>query len=183
MKLRSLYVSIYIYRYNPLHNRHGFCYIDRQLNFKKGFQKLAGLWIKLGFMDLRQPTIVGRSHVGFVCVSFLITWRQLRPADCVLSMRGKIVIPMCRLWLHGLHGPHGIRCPLSPKRPLNLITHSLSLYASYISYKALLIKSAMSWLQYNLSLISYLFLIPNTTLCEPYYISESVTVFGLCLRC
>ena len=40
-------------------------------------------------------------------------------------MRGKIMIPMYRLWLHGLYGLYGPRCPLSPDRPLNLITHSL----------------------------------------------------------
>ena len=37
--------------------------------------------------------------------------------DCGLSMWGKIIIPMYRLWSHGLYGP---RCPLSPERPLNL---------------------------------------------------------------
>ena len=39
-------------------------------------------------------------------------------------MWGKIVIPMYRLWLHGLYAP---QCPLSPKRPINLISLSLSL--------------------------------------------------------
>ena len=34
---------------------------------------------------------------------------------------------MYRLWLHGLYGP---RCPLSPKRPINLI--SLSLFPQYV---------------------------------------------------
>ena len=38
-------------------------------------------------------------------------------------MWGKIMIPMYRLWLRGLYGPH---CPLSLERPLNLITHSLT---------------------------------------------------------
>ena len=42
-------------------------------------------------------------------------------------MWGMIMIPMYRLWLHGLYGLYGPRCPLSPKRLLNLITHSLSL--------------------------------------------------------
>ena len=45
------------------------------------------------------------------------------PVDYVLSMWGKIMIPMYRLWLHSLYGPH---CLLSPKRLLNLITHSPS---------------------------------------------------------
>ena len=36
-------------------------------------------------------------------------------------MWGKIIIPMYRLWLHGLYGLYGPRCPLSPKRLINLI--------------------------------------------------------------
>ena len=39
-------------------------------------------------------------------------------------MWGKIIIPMYRLWLNGLYGP---RCPLSSKRPINLIYLSLKL--------------------------------------------------------
>ena len=42
-------------------------------------------------------------------------------------MWGKIIIPMYRLWLHGLYGLYGPRCPLSAKRPINLISLSLSL--------------------------------------------------------
>ena len=34
-------------------------------------------------------------------------------------MWGKIIIPMYRLWLHGLYGLYGPHCPLSPERPLN----------------------------------------------------------------
>ena len=48
------------------------------------------------------------------------------PVDCGLSMWGKIMIPVYKLWLHGLYGLYGPRCPLSPERPLNLITHSLT---------------------------------------------------------
>ena len=53
-------------------------------------------------------------------------------AVCVLSMWGKIMIPMYRLLLHSLYGPW---CLLSTERQLNLITHSLDsniidLYAS-----------------------------------------------------
>ena len=35
-------------------------------------------------------------------------------------MWGKIIIPMYRLWLHCLYGPW---CPLSPKRPINSLSH------------------------------------------------------------
>ena len=40
-------------------------------------------------------------------------------------MWGKIIIPMYRLWLNGLYGLYGPRCPLSSKRPINLISFSL----------------------------------------------------------
>ena len=45
-----------------------------------------------------------------------------------ISMWGEIMVPMYRLWLHGLCGLYGPRCPLSPERPLNLITHSLCIF-------------------------------------------------------
>ena len=46
--------------------------------------------------------------------------------DGVLSVWGKIMIPMYRLCLHGLYGLYGPRCPLSPERPLNWFTKSLN---------------------------------------------------------
>ena len=39
-------------------------------------------------------------------------------------MWGKIIIPMYRLWLNGLYGLYGPRCPLFSKRPINLISLS-----------------------------------------------------------
>ena len=44
-------------------------------------------------------------------------------------MWGKIIIPMYKLWLNGLYGLYGPRCPLFSKRPINLISLSLSLGA------------------------------------------------------
>ena len=41
-------------------------------------------------------------------------------------------IQMYRLWLHGLYGLYGTRCPLSPEMPLNLITHSFTHFEHYI---------------------------------------------------
>ena len=41
-------------------------------------------------------------------------------------MWGKIIISMYRLWLNGLYGLYGPRCPLFSKRPINLISLSLS---------------------------------------------------------
>ena len=41
-------------------------------------------------------------------------------------MWGKIMIPMYRMWLQGVYGLYGPRCPMSPERMLNLITHSLT---------------------------------------------------------
>ena len=40
-------------------------------------------------------------------------------------MWGKIIIPMYSLWLNGLYGLYGPRCPLFSKRPINLISLSL----------------------------------------------------------
>ena len=46
--------------------------------------------------------------------------------NCVLSMWGKMIIPMYGLWLHGLYGLHGPHCPMSPKGcQIWSITHSL----------------------------------------------------------
>ena len=42
-------------------------------------------------------------------------------------MGGKIIIPMYRLWLHGLYGLYGPQCPLSPKRLINLISLSCNM--------------------------------------------------------
>ena len=47
-------------------------------------------------------------------------------------MWGKIIIPMYRLWLNGLYGLYGPRCPLFSKRPINLISLSLSFIKSGI---------------------------------------------------
>ena len=66
----------------------------------------------------------GRPH--FFCASFLISFSKFWLVDCVLSMWGKIMIQMYRLWLHGLYGLYGPQCLMSPKRLLNLITHSLT---------------------------------------------------------
>ena len=41
-------------------------------------------------------------------------------------MWGKIIIPLYRLWLHSLYELYGAQYPLSSKRLLNLITHSLT---------------------------------------------------------
>ena len=49
-------------------------------------------------------------------------------------MWGKIIIPMYRWWLNGLYGLYGPRCPLFSKRPINLI--SLSLSPHCITYNA-----------------------------------------------
>ena len=50
-------------------------------------------------------------------------------------MWGKIMIPMYRLWLDDLYGLYGPRCPLSPERPLNLITHSHTDFRDICSLK------------------------------------------------
>ena len=55
-----------------------------------------------------------------------------RPVDCVLSIWGKIMIPMYRLWLHSLYGLHGPHCPLSLNHSLTLMrqgARALSYYS------------------------------------------------------
>ena len=62
-------------------------------------------------------------------------------------MWGKIIIPMYRLWLNGLYGLYGPRCPLFSKRPINLISLSLSVsllgieQSDTMSPQALMIRS------------------------------------------
>ena len=48
-------------------------------------------------------------------------------------MWGKIIIPMYRLWLHSLYGLYGPRCPLSQKRPINLISLSLCIITDFVA--------------------------------------------------
>ena len=67
----------------------------------------------------------GCPHFFVFLFWYLFSWRKLWPVECGLSMWGKIMIPMYRLWLHSLYGLYGPLCPLSPERPLNVITHSL----------------------------------------------------------
>ena len=45
------------------------------------------------------------------------------------------MIPMYRLWLHGLYGLYGPHCPLSPGRLLNLITHPLDNIEQTVSWR------------------------------------------------
>ena len=56
---------------------------------------------------------------------YLFSQRKLWPVDCGLSMWGKIMIPIYRLWLHGLYGPC---CPLSPEGVK--FNHSLTHFSS-----------------------------------------------------
>ena len=50
-------------------------------------------------------------------------------------MWGKIIITMYRLWLNGLYGLHGPRCPLFSKRPINLISLSLSILCHSLNWR------------------------------------------------
>ena len=54
------------------------------------------------------PAIKSLRFAMFFFNSFFLK-SKLWPVDCVLSMWGNIMIPMYRLWLHGLYGP---RCLL-----------------------------------------------------------------------
>ena len=71
------------------------------------------------------------------------------------------MITVYRLWLHGLYRLYGPCCPLSPERPLNLITHSLPwrLYCDcdLLFFSYLMISDGTPWwLCWDLLLFSYL---------------------------
>ena len=60
-----------------------------------------------------------------ICLLLMMFHILLQMLHCVtvLSMWVNIIVPMYRLWLHSLYGLYGPHHPLSPERPLNLITH------------------------------------------------------------
>ena len=59
------------------------------------------------------------------CVSFSICFFLKLIVACGLCVFYGREDNDSNVWLHGLYGLHGLLCPLSPKRPLKLITHSL----------------------------------------------------------
>ena len=67
----------------------------------------------------RDPQFASRI-LGAMTQSCYIGTRDIRSR----VIRGLYCIPMYRLWLHSLYGLYGPRCPLSPKRPINLISLS-----------------------------------------------------------
>ena len=52
-------------------------------------------------------------------------------------MRGKIIIPMYRLWLHALYGQYGPQCPLIPKKA-DKLKLSISLHFDMVQYNTVL---------------------------------------------
>ena len=79
---------------------------------------------------------------------YYFNWFFLRliiTCRCGLSMWGKIIIPMYRLWLNSLYGLYGPRCPLFSKRPIDLISLSLPYsVVSLISARVPLISTRIS---------------------------------------
>ena len=70
------------------------------------------IWCESLVWVIMEPWRVSQNAGILVLVSFWF---------CIL-----IIIPMYKLWLNGLYGLYGPRCPLSSKRPINLISLSLS---------------------------------------------------------
>ena len=64
----------------------------------------------------------GCSHFFVFVICYLVFFLKslLWPIYCVLSLWGKIMIPMYRLWLHSLFGLYGPWCPLSPQNAVKL---------------------------------------------------------------
>ena len=115
----ELWPSSVSYPFSSLHISLGFA-------IGKHYQKIT---IPIFRLVLQNFTIPGCFlYIISCCYLFSLLsfgWSLLWSVDCVLSIWGKIRIPMCRLWLHCLYGLHGPQCPLSQKRLLNLLTHSL----------------------------------------------------------
>ena len=65
-------------------------------------------------------------------------------------MWGKIIIPMYRLWLNGLYGLYGPRCPLSAKRPINLISLSFTHGALLLTCPKHALTLMPSWINYHI---------------------------------
>ena len=59
-------------------------------------------------------------------------------------MWGKIIIPMYRLWLNGLYGLYGPRCPLFSKRLINLISLSPYYFHVFSTFSPHFFNSAFS---------------------------------------
>ena len=116
-------VLFYLVRKSFFHSHAVFCNIGHNrggnstdINMKTG-KILTCLGISLVFTSLVS------NNFSYISQHWFSLWLVLRqPVDCGLSMWGKIIIPMYRLWLSGLYGP---RCPLSPKRLINFISLSL----------------------------------------------------------
>ena len=82
-------------------------------------------WLWAGWVASLSAQVDGESRCHLWPLKTAIFCGQgLRRLPWMLSMWGKIMIPMNRLWLHGLYGLYGPHCPLSPKRLLNRLTHS-----------------------------------------------------------
>ena len=79
------------------------------------------------YWSLGRRGYFGVSNVALVSVSFSISFSFKWIVACRLWV---IYVREDRLWLHSLYGLYGPRFPLSPERPLNLITHSLVAYKS-----------------------------------------------------
>ena len=72
--------------------------------------------------------IWGQFHKRCLCQQSLKLAWELLTKNYIQISQGPI--PMYRLWLNSLYGLYGPRCPLSSKRPMNLISLSLSLSLS-----------------------------------------------------
>ena len=76
-------------------------------------------------------------------------WKQI--SENPARARPRCIISMYRLWLHGLYRLYGPRCPLSPGRPLNLITHSLTITRhQYRPFIISIIRSVETYMYYRI---------------------------------
>ena len=82
----------------------------------------------------------------------------------------KIIISMYRLWLHSLYGLYGPRCPMSPKRPIDLISLCLVFFVrlclSYQTVSIVTILCGNCCFQYQLCLFTIFFSQYHEFLCN-----------------
>ena len=93
---------------------------NKWLYFSPGSVKLLYKHCKL--MKNWQVKLTGTLTFCFFIV-FLCILKWIVTLYCVLSMRRKTMIPMYKLWSHGLYGLHEVRWPRKPVKLNNSLTH------------------------------------------------------------
>ena len=100
---------------------------------------------------------LGKVEQSLRLIAFHECWFVLNPDDVLLVLIFTFARKTVRLF--GLYGLHGPRCSLSPKRPLNLVTHSLCeiVYISMAKH----IEAETRWLPFPDDIVKWISLNKN----------------------